>query len=77
MSEEISDGIWVVRVWREEDDRSGLRARITATVGQGPPGPVSHDRPLVVTSVEQIECSLHEFLRSVAVGWSTQNNLIV
>ena len=71
MSQEISDGIWVVRVWREEDDRSGLRARITATVGQEPPRPVSHDHPLVVASVEQIEDALHEFLRLVVAGWTT------
>jgi len=69
MNHENNDGIWVVRVWREgeesdthadERDWSGVRGRITFRAG--PAGAPTLERTQVVTSTEQIEQSLHEFL---------------
>jgi hypothetical protein len=67
MTDELRDGVWVVRVWREDDDGS-IRARITATGGQAPTGSVSHRETWVVGSVADIERCLQNFLQSVVSG---------
>ncbi len=55
-------GVWVVRVWQEDD--GGTRARITATV-PGSAESAAEERVVAVSGVEQIEASLHDFLLSV------------
>ena len=69
MSEGVTDGIWVVRVWREDDDRPTVRARITATTGgAGAGGTMVNEWAVAATSIGQIESDLHEFLLGIISG---------